>query len=84
MNNIYLKIPALEDKEKFSIKDLFDRCQDFLNYVKKEYSGKSIIIVTHSAPYRALRHLILNHDIKGKLLDGKIDNCQVEEFEIKK
>lgn len=66
------------------IKDLFDRCQDFLNYVKKEYSGKSIIIVTHSAPYRALRHLILNHDIKGKLLDGKIDNCQVEEFEIKK
>lgn len=66
------------------IKDLFDRCQDFLDYVKKEYSDKSIIIVTHSAPYRALRHLILGHKISGKLLDGKINNCQVEEFEIKK
>lgn len=66
------------------IKDLFDRCEDFLNYLKKEYSNKSIIIVTHSAPYRALRHLLSNHEIKGKLLDGRIENCQFEEFEIKK
>lgn len=66
------------------IKDLFDRCKDFLSYIKKDYSGKNIIIVTHSAPYRALRHLLLNHKIGGKMLDGKIDNCQVEEFEVKK
>lgn len=66
------------------VKDLFDRCRDFLNYIKKDYSDKNIIIVTHSAPYRALRHLLLNHKISGKMLDGKIDNCQVEEFEVKK
>ena len=45
---------------------------------------KDIIVFTHSAPYRALRHLLLGHKLKGKMLDGRIDNCQVEEFEIKK
>ena len=57
---------------------------NFLDYIKKEYPDKDIIVVTHSAPYRALRHLLLGHKLKGKMLDGRIDNCQVEEFEIKK
>lgn len=65
-----------------SIHDVFSRCSDFYSYLMDNYSDKSVIIVTHSAPYRALRHLILNHKIKGKLLDGKIDNCQIEEFEV--
>lgn len=63
-----------------SIHEMFNRCEDFLNYIKEKYSDKSVIVVTHSAPYRALRHLILNHKIKGKLLDGKIENCQFEEY----
>lgn len=66
------------------VHDVFKRCKDFLNYIKKEHPDEDIIIVTHSGPYRALRHLLLNHKIKGKLLDGKINSCQVEEFEIKK
>ena len=63
-----------------SIHEMFNRCEDFLNYIKEKYSDKSVIVVTHSAPYRALRHLILNHKIKGKLLDGIIENCQFEEY----
>ena len=63
-----------------SIHEMFNRCEDFLNYIKEKYSDKSVIVVTHSAPYRAPRHLILNHKIKGKLLDGKIENCQFEEY----
>lgn len=66
------------------IQDIFKRCNDFLEYIKNEYSDSDIIIVTHTAPYRALRHLLLGHKLKGKMLDGRIDNCQVEEFEIKK
>ena len=66
------------------VHDLFDRCNEFLEYIKKEYPDKDIIVFTHSAPYRALRHLLLEHELKGKMLDGRIDNCQVEEFEIKK
>ena len=64
------------------IHDIFDRCRDFLDYIKEKNKGQNILIVTHGAPYRALRHLILNHKIKGKLLDGEIDNCSIEEFEI--
>ena len=64
------------------VQSIIDRCEDFLNEMKEKYSDKSIIIVTHSAPYRALRHLLLGHKMKGNLLDGKIDNCSCEEFEI--
>lgn len=65
-----------------SVHDVFKRCRSFLNEIKKKHSNESVIIVTHSAPYRALRHLLLKHKISGKLLDGMIDNCQMEEFEI--
>ena len=65
------------------IHDLFSRCSDFLNYIKEKYpNDSSILIVTHSAVYRALRHLILNHKLEGNMYDSKIHNCQYEEFEI--
>ena len=65
------------------VQDLISRCERFLGDLKEKYSGKSILIVTHSGPYRALRHLILGDELRGNLLDGKIENCQMEEFEIK-
>ena len=63
------------------IQDLIGRCSDFLNEIKKKYPDKSIIIVTHGGCYRAFRHLLQNHKLKGNLLDGKIENCECEEFE---
>lgn len=65
-----------------AIQDVFGRCQDFLNYVLEKHSGKNILIVTHETPYRALRHLLLKHELKGNLLDDRIGNCSVEEFEL--
>ena len=65
------------------IQDIFKRCEDFLNYIKeKNSSDSSILVVTHGATFRALRHLILKSDLKGDLFDSKIENCRVEEFEI--
>ena len=49
---------------------------------KEKYPDKDILIVTHLAPYRALRHLINKTPLKGNLLDGEVRNCQMEEFEI--
>ena len=63
--------------------DLISRCDKFLSYLKSQYPDKSILIVTHMGPYRALRHLIRGDKLKGNLLDGRIDNCFIEEFEIK-
>ena len=57
--------------------------EDFLNYIKEKNSpDSSVLIVTHGAPFRALRHLILKNGLKGDLYDGKIENCRVEELEI--
>ena len=64
------------------VRDIFDRCRDFREYIKEKNKGQNILIVTHSATYRALKHLLLNHKISGKLLDGDIKNCNLEEFEI--
>ncbi len=66
------------------VKEIFERCRDFLNYINNKYDDNaSILIVTHGAPYRALRYLIKGKKISGHLLDGKIDNCMYEEFEYK-
>ena len=64
------------------IQDVFARCSEFLDYIKEKHSEKDILIVTHSAPYRALKHLLLGHELKGNLLGDEIPNCKLEEFEI--
>ena len=66
------------------LQDIFKRCRNFLKDIKKNHkSDESIIVVTHGAPYRALRYLLLKHSLKGHLYDGPISNCQIEEFEYK-
>ena len=65
------------------VKEIFKRCEEFLNYLKEKYTDESILIVTHQAPYRALRCLLTNKKLKGSLIDGMIKNCACETFEIK-
>ena len=64
------------------IHDVFKRCEEFLDYIISKHPDGTILIVTHSSPYRALRHLIKKRPLKGPMLDGIISNCQYEEFEI--
>ena len=66
------------------IQDVFKRCKSFLEDIKEKYPNENILVVTHGAPYRALRYLLTNHKLKGKLYDGLIKNCQYEEFKIEK
>ena len=72
------------ENEVEGLQDIFKRCQEFLDDIQKNHENDgSILVVTHGAPYRALRHLLLKHPLKGHLYDGSISNCQIEEFEIK-
>lgn len=64
------------------VQDIFIRCQDFLEYIIKKHAGGHVLVVTHGAPFRALRHLLLQHPLKGSLLDAMIDNCYYQEFVI--
>lgn len=70
------------DLEVESIQDIFKRCQEFLDYVLDKHKNEDILIVTHASPFRVLRHLLLNHELSGDLLDVEIDNCYVWEIEI--
>lgn len=72
-----------EDYGIESIHTLVDRCSSFFDYLKEHYKNNVIVIVTHPEVYRVLRHLALGHDINRNLLDGKIEYCLKEEFEIK-
>ena len=63
------------------VQDIFKRCQDFLDDITKKHPDQDILVVTHSATYRALRYLLQKQPLKGKMLDGFIDNCQYEEFD---
>ncbi|MBE5821493.1 MAG: histidine phosphatase family protein [Clostridiales bacterium] len=40
-----------------SLKDVENRISDFINYIKKEYPGKTIAIVAHRAPQLAIEVL---------------------------
>ena len=71
------------DNNVEGVKEIFDRCRDFLNYIIEKHNGKDILIVSHSAPIRAMRHLLLNTELKGNLLDKRFENCYCEEFEVK-
>ena len=66
-----------------SVQEMFQRCQNFLDYVVNKHKGEHILVVTHAAILRVLRHLLLHHKLNGNLLDIDIYNCYCETFEIK-
>lgn len=63
------------------VQDIFDRCRDFLKYIINKHEGATIMIVSHSAIIRAIRHILLGTDVNSNLL-YPIDNCYYEEIDI--
>ena len=63
------------------VQDIFERCRDFLRYIFEKHQGQDILIVSHSAIIRAIRHILLGTDVNGNLL-YPIGNCYYEEIEI--
>ena len=65
------------------VQSIIKRCDDFLNYIKNKYDkDTTILVVTHSATFRALKILIQNRKLTGNLYEKNIDNTSYEEFEI--
>jgi uncharacterized phosphatase len=63
------------------VQDIFARCRDFLRYIINKHEGCTIMIVSHSAVIRCIRHILLGTDVNGNLL-YPIDNCYYEEIDI--
>ena len=63
------------------VQDIFERCRDFLKYIINKHGDSTIMIVSHSAVLRCIRHVLLGTDVNGNLL-YPIDNCYYEEINI--
>lgn len=57
------------------IQNLLARTQDFINYIKKEYSDKTILIVSHGATIRALNFIISGYNDNTDFLTFSVPNC---------
>ena len=65
------------------VQSVISRCEKFLNYIKDKYDkDTTILVVTHSAPYRALKLLLNETPLTGELYGKNIINADYEEFEI--
>ena len=73
------------DEEVEPIKEIFERCSNFINDIKNNYNdNETILIVSHGAVTRCLHHILKNSDLNKNLLDFKIENCYCNKYELKK
>lgn len=59
-----------------SAEDVKKRLLDFVGDMKKEYSGKSVLIIAHSGIVRLAHHLFREQRVE------QIHNASIEEFEV--
>ena len=65
------------------VRDIINRSRDFLEYIKNKYpSDTTILIVSHSAPVKAIKLLLENKELKGNLFERNINNSEYLEFDI--
>lgn len=72
----------LSDRGIEGIQSIFKRAEDFIKYIKENYNGKSIIVVSHQAIIRALHHVISNTDRKSDLYKFKVENACLLKYEL--
>ena len=65
-----------------SIKDIISRVEEFIRYLKTNYTNETILIVSHGAIVRTLHYLLNDIDISTIKEHINIDNCYIEKIEI--
>lgn len=68
----------LSDNGIEPVQDILKRTEDFVNYLKENYSDKNILIVSHSATIRALHHILNNTDLNSNLTNFTVSHDRIE------
>lgn len=69
------------NKEGETLRDLYKRAEKLLKKLKKEYKGKTVLLVTHSDLIKMLNGLILDLPFK-KAITVYIKNGSIREYDI--
>ena len=72
----------LDDEGVEPIQDLFKRCNDFLDEIKKKYKDKDVMVVSHEAVIRVLYCIINDVDVNSNLKEFEIPTSYIKEFKI--
>ena len=68
--------------ENETVKDILKRTADFINFLKENYSDKTILVVTHSGISRAIYYTINKLPKDGKLNKLELSNCSWTEYDL--
>ena len=61
---------------------LFDRVVSLLDEIKKKYSDKTVLLVTHSGICRVLYYYFNGIPENGSLIEYESTNCSIEKYEL--
>lgn len=65
------------------IRDLFSRCNEFIEFLKKSYpSDATILVVSHYGCVRVMHHILSNSKDEEKYSDIYIENCYCKCYEV--
>ena len=63
-----------------SIKDCLTRAKTFLDKIKKEYSNKTILIISHGSFIKTLHFNLIGYDENTNFMSFKPENCILYEY----
>ena len=72
--------PDIDYRDAEPLIDMYNRAKDFYEDIKKKYSGKTVLAVTHDGFVRVLHGYLYGAGKDGTLLEGTIKNCELREI----
>ena len=68
--------------ENETVKDILNRAESFINFLKENYSDKTVLVVTHSGLSRAIYYVINKIPKDGKLNKLELSNCSWHKYDL--
>ena len=68
--------------ENETVKSILERANDFITFLKENYSDKTVLVVTHSGVSRAIYYSIHKIPKDGKLNNLELSNCGWKEYDL--
>ena len=65
-----------------STRSLVERGKDFIEFLRKNYAGKNVLVVTHNGILRAIRYALGEKAVDGNIGILGVDNATVLSYEL--